>query len=83
LHPHGRNTKTPKITAKITLHKESETLFIISPLLSAAGRICHLYTAKSTHNHQFIIQTAGAPVNKKPRPPGMAEEYRIGLRGDR
>jgi hypothetical protein len=65
LHPHGRNTKTPKKTARITLHKESETLFIISPLLSAAGRMCHLYAAKYTQNHNFIIQPPGAPVNKK------------------
>jgi hypothetical protein len=57
-------TKTNKAKAKITLHTETETLFIISPCYRP-GHFFYPGSKKRTLDYKSIIQVAGVIVNEK------------------
>jgi hypothetical protein len=50
---------------RITLHTETETLFIISPSSSATGHHRHSCGTKDTLEYEPIIPVAGLAVNEK------------------
>ena len=58
-------TKTNKAATKITLHTETETLFIISPCYWPEQFLIVWTAQKHTFDFNSIIHVAGVVVNEK------------------